>query len=265
MASGKLTAQQVVYSEPLNTRSSVQIQVAGKSNNYYWVEKIRKQRATGRHTVADIPEIQSFELFDAKLNLLKEMPATNLPGTLKQWLVAGDKGLDQIRLIPSGGKINIICSHFEPDERTGNTDRLIDSLPFTANASSFLLVRSEDQSKILFVGFENTESELTLVHALLFDSDLNLIYHRVISHELFSQPCIQDDEIGFPAESFDDLPIKLANNGEWLMASPSRISRNFSLFHASANGSHYYFKEIPISLIIKWRTLPCASTTISRK
>jgi hypothetical protein len=82
---------------------------------------------------------------------------------------------------------------------------------------------------------------------VLFDADWNPIYHRVISDILLSQPCIQDDEIGFPSESFDNLPIKLANNGEWLMASPSRVSRNLSLFHVRANGTDYAFKEISLS------------------
>ncbi|MDP9040901.1 MAG: hypothetical protein M3N30_02905, partial [Bacteroidota bacterium] len=81
--------------------------------------------------------------------------------------------------------------------------------------------------------------------------DWNPIYHQIISHIQISQPCIQDEEIGFPAESFDNLPIKLANNGEWLMASPSRISLNFSLFHVCPNGSDYYFREIPISHFYK--------------
>jgi hypothetical protein len=64
-------------------------------------------------------------------------------------------------------------------------------------------------------------------------------------------PCIQDEEVGFPSESFDNLPIKLANNGEWLMVSPSLISRNFSLFHVCEDGSEYYFRDIPISIFYK--------------
>ncbi len=248
---GKLIAQHVIYSESFNTRSGVRFQVIGKSENFYWVEKLQKRKIYNRHQTAEITELQSFGLFDVKLNVMKEVPATYIPGTLKQWLVAGKEGLDQLIITSSAKKTKIICSRFRVDEISDTRPRLIDSLPFSTGASGFLLVRSEDQSKILLVAFENTETEITRVHALLFDSNWNPIYHQVISRELFSQPCIQDDEIGFPAESFDNLPIKLANNGEWLMASPSRISQNFSLFHACANGSDYYFREIPVSRYYK--------------
>jgi hypothetical protein len=248
---GIINAQRVIYSEALRFRSDVQVQVIGRSGDYYWIEKTRKQKSANHHVSADNTEIQSFGLLDSKLNLLKESPPIFFPGTLKQWLIAGEKGLDQILLTSAGGKTKIIGSRYLLQENSINPVRLIDSLPFTANPSSFLLIRSEDQSKILLVAYENTDSALTFVHALLFDSDWNPIYHRVISQELFSQPCIQDDEISFPAESFDNLPIKLANNGEWLMASPSRISHNFSLFHASSDGSKYYFREIPLSRYYK--------------
>jgi hypothetical protein len=247
---GRLTAQHVIYSESLNARSGTHIRVIGKSENFYWVEKLRKQKSYDRRAAA-LYEIQSFGLLDAKLNLLKEIPAANGQGALKQWLVTDKKGLDQVILTRTGRKTRITCSRFSVNENIDRQTRLIDSLPFSAGPSGFLLVRSEDHSKILLVAFENTDEEFTRVHALLFDSDWNPIYHQVISHKLFSLPCIQEEEIGFPAESFDNLPIKLANNGEWLMASPSRISRNFSLFHACANGSDYYFREIPISAYYK--------------
>lgn len=244
---GKLTAQRVIYSEPLNDRSSIQFRVIGKSGNFYWLEKLQKQKSYSRHVTENTFEIKGFRLFDEKLHLLKESPATYLPAIGKQWLVAGEKGLDQLMITGSAGKTKIICNRFRADENTDPVIWLVDSLPFSACPSSFLLVRSEDQSKILLVAFENTDSLFTRVHALLFDADWKPIYHQVISHTLFSLPCIQDDEMGFPAESFDNLPIKLANNGEWLMAAPSRISQNFSLFHACANGSDYYFREIPVS------------------
>jgi hypothetical protein len=246
---GKLTAQHVIYSESIKARYGVSLQVIGKTENLYWAGTLQKQKTHKRIRDIDIPVIQSFGLFDGKLNLLAEMPAKNIPGTLKQWLIAGKKGLDQIIITASAGKTRILCYRYGTDQNI--EIRVTDSLPFQSNASGLLLVRSADQSKILLVAFENTETELTPVHVILFDSDWNTLYHQVISNEQFSQPCIQDEAIGFPAESFDNLPIKLANNGEWLMASPSRISHNFSLFHACPNGSDYYFREIPISPFYK--------------
>jgi hypothetical protein len=246
---GKINAQRVIYSESINTRATIRFQVIGKSQNCYWVEKIQRQKTKTRHAQELISEIQSFGLFDARLNLLTEQPPVSIPGTMKQWLMAGARGLDQIIITYSARKTKIICNRYQANASTDS--RIIDSLPFSADVSSLLLVRSEDQSKILLIAFENTDSELTRVHALLFDADWNPIYHQVISNMQFSQPCIQDEEIGFPAESFDNLPIKLANNGEWLMAFPSRISYNFSLFHACPDGNDYSFKEIPVSPFYK--------------
>ena len=248
---GILSAQHVIYSESFHNRSAIRYQVIGKSENFYWAEKLQKEKSKNRSGNSAVSTIQSFGLYDAKLNRLREETPAFIPGTLKQWLMAGKNCLDQVMLTSSFNKTKIFCGRFRAGEQIGMQVRLIDSLPFAAHPSGVLLIRSEDQSKILLVAFENSEDDFTRVHALLFDADWNPIYHQVINHGLFSQPCIQDEEIGVPAESFDNRPIKLANNGEWLMASPSRISQNFSIFHACANGSDYYFREIPMSPFYK--------------
>ncbi|HET7002784.1 MAG TPA: hypothetical protein VFI33_15775 [Puia sp.] len=244
---GKLNAQRVVYSETINTRASVRFQVVGKSDNFYWVAKLQLQKAKS-HQDRNI-EIQDFELFDNRLYLLSEQSPVNIQGAVKQWLMTGTKGLDQVVSTPTVSSTRIFCNRYQANQNAES--RLIDSLPFSANASSILLVRSENQSYILLVAFENTDPESTIVHVHLFDADWNPVYRKVISDVQFSQPCIQDDEIGFPSESFDNLPIKLANNGEWSMVFPSHISHNFSLFHACPNGEDYFFKEIPLAPFYK--------------
>ncbi len=50
---------------------------------------------------------------------------------------------------------------------------------------------------------------------------------------MMSQPMIQDDYTAYPVEDFNNGPVKLANNGEWLMLAPSRKNHNFLLFHFS--------------------------------
>ena len=246
---GKLNAQRVIYSESINTRAPIRFQVVGKSENFYWVAKLQLQKSKLHHTQERNIEIQDFELFDNRLHLLSEQSPVYIPGTVKQWLMTGNRGLDQVVSAPSGNNTRIFCNRYQANQNTES--RLIDSLPFSANASSILLVRSENQSFILLVAFENTDPESTFVHVHLFDSDWNAVYRRVISNIQFSQPCIQDDEIGFPSEGFDNLPIKLANNGEWGMVFPSRISHNFSLFHACPNGEDYFFKEIAVAPFYK--------------
>ncbi len=246
---GKINAQRVIYSESINARAAIQFQVVGKSDDFYWAAMMQVRKLNMHHTSERRIEIQHFELFDNRLHLLSEQSPIFIPGTVKQWLMTGNKGLDQIVSAPSGNSTRIFCNRYRANQNADT--RLIDSLPFSANASSILLVRSENQSLILLVAFENTDPESTIVHVHLFDSDWNPVYRKVISNIQFSQPCIQDDEIGFPSEGFDNLPIKLANNGEWGMVFPSHISHNFSLFHACPNGGDYFFKEIAIAPFYK--------------
>jgi hypothetical protein len=242
-----VSAQHVLYSDALRARSGTQFEVIGKSENIYWVAKLHKEKIYHQKKTSEENSLISFELFDTKLSPLREEVSVNLPGTRKQWLLAGKKSLDQIILTGTANQTKIICSRYPDDPLQINQIRVLDSLPFLADPSSNLLIRSEDHSKILFVAFENDDEYTTKVHALLFDGDWNLIYHHTIAQPLFAQPCIQEDEIGFPGESFDDLPIKLANNGEWLMAFPSRINHNFTIFHACPNGNEYQFEELRMS------------------
>ena len=237
----------MIYTESFRSRSSDHFEFIGKSINYYWIERQPGQNSKYTRVVRPLTETMRFGLLDNNLNLMKEWPALSVPGSAKQWLMAGRDGLDQIVLTSSAGKTKIIRAHLSPDENAEIQSGVVDSLGFSANPSAFLIIRSEDQSKILLLAFENKAAEFTRLHAILFDSDWKPVYHRVMAEALFAQPCIQDDEIGFPAESFDNLPVKLANNGEWLMASPSRVSHNFSLFHVSANGLDYSSREIPLS------------------
>jgi hypothetical protein len=245
----RLIAQRVIYSESANTHTPIRLQVVGKSENRYWVAKLQMQKITLRRSQERRLEIETFQLFDERLHLISELSPIVIPGIAKQWLMTSHSGLDQVASISTGINTKIISTHYLAD---GNANtRQIDSLPFSANASSILLVRSENQSLILLIAFENSDPESTNVHVHLFDSDWNPLYRKLISNIQFSQPCIQDEEIGFPSEGFDNLPIKLADNGEWGMVFPSRISHHFSLFHACPDGADYFFKEIPVSPFYK--------------
>jgi hypothetical protein len=236
-----------MYAESVRTHSGLHMQVIGKSDNFYWAVQLLRQKNLNRYNRSSGPELQGFALFNSKLDLVREDEPLSIPGIQKQWLLAGKNCLDQILLTASNGTTRLFCCRYYTDGQKGNQIRLLDSLPFITHPSAFLLIRSADHSKILLAAFDNSDEVVTRLHALLFDAEWHPLYHQVISHSFFSQPCIQDDEISFPGESFDNLPIKLANNGEWLMAAPSCVSRNFSLFHVCSNGSDYQFREIPIS------------------
>ncbi len=246
---GKSTAQRVIYSQTIHTRGAIRLRVVGKSENSYWVEKLQKQKSKSNSVADGDDVIQGLGLFDAHLNLMEEQLPVTIPETMKQWLMTGTGSLDQIVVAHSGDQLIITCNRYRENQIAET--KSIDSLSFLSAPSCLLLVRSEDQTKNLLIAFENTDPDITRVHAILFDADWHTLYHRIISDIQMSQPCIQDEFIGFPSESFDNLPVKLANNGEWLMAFPSRVSHNFSLFHASPDGSGFSFNEIPVSPFYK--------------
>ena len=242
---GNLNAQGVVYSENLGIRARSPFGVVGKSGEFYWLVKFQRQRSPQRPGTENPFESLRFDLLDDKLNPLSEFSTDDLPLAKKQWLVCGEKNLDQVWISTEKNNTIIHCNRYG----TNLTIRTatVDSLPFAAGASQLLMVRSEDHSKILVLAFDDRDPSFTSLHALLFDNNWNRIYHQVISRTILAQPCIQDDATGFAAESFDNFPIKLANNGEWLMASPSRTNRNLSILHVCPDGREFYFKEISLS------------------
>jgi hypothetical protein len=221
--------------------------VIGRSGNYYWIEKEEIRKSIKLQESGYISASQSFAAFDHRLNFVKEIPALKIPATIKEYLIAGNTYFDQLILSGSGGKTNIYINRYEVNNTDQGRSRLIDSFSFAASGTSFLLARSEDRSKIILIGFETSHSPSSRIHTILFNDDWKVLYHTILEHPYFTQPCIQDDDISFPAESFDNLPVKLANNGEWLMASTSRTNRNYLLFHIYNDGKSFYYQEIPLS------------------
>ena len=94
---GKLNAQQVLYAESLHTRPSVYFQLVGKSEPWYWVEKIQKQKSFNRHLPGITTDLLSFGLLDPRLNLLGEYagnPFTRNPETMADQRQAGNGSVD---------------------------------------------------------------------------------------------------------------------------------------------------------------------------
>jgi hypothetical protein len=105
-------------------------------------------------------------------------------------------------------------------------------------------VRSLDRKRSLLVGFEFLSSSAPRLHAFLYDQDWRLLSRRVYRHPFLTQPIIQDDYSTFPLEDFTKAPIKLADDGQWLMLSPSRVNSNFLLFHFSGVDTAVSCREV---------------------
>ncbi|MHA4806481.1 hypothetical protein ACX0G9_00170 [Flavitalea flava] len=255
-----LSAQRVMYSPTIEDRSMLQWEMAGKAGDYYWVEITRnvqrrdpdqgmsmdRRKKAATRTV----EEQNFEIYDGRMNQVNvTFSQAIMPNLLKEYLVTDDLYFDQLSLTagssPTGhGITNIFLQRYEASGRPVDNGKVIGQFPFSESGNSFLLVRSEDRSKILLLGFESVRNSSMHLHAFLFDQDWRPYYHRIFQHPWITQPFIQDEFTGYPLEDFDKGPIKLANNGQWLMAAPSRTNRNYLLFHFCGSDSSFSCHEI---------------------
>lgn len=240
-----LSAQRVLYCEPYSDRFTIREELAGKVGDYYWIEAISRKKPVRHGGSRYVSEERTFDVYDTRMNLVNVINEIPYPGSLlKEYLVSGNDHFDKINLLASGKKVMIWLQRYDPDGQTPDNGRSVGEFPFYEPGNSFLMIRSEDRSRILLLGFEFQSSGPPRIHALQFDQDWQLLSSHVYRNSHFSQPAIQDDFTGYPLEDFNNGPVKLANNGEWLMMAPSRTNSNFLLFHFSAVDTSIVSKEI---------------------
>jgi hypothetical protein len=240
--SGKwLEAQQVRYSPFIDDSFTI----AGKAGHYYWIER-RANLRMSRHLARGATHAV-FELYDERMHLIASTPAGPIPAaTLKEYYVFGDEYFDQLLLIQQAGGVSLSLNRFSAAGQLVQMQQTIMGLEVDEPASSFLLVRSADRSKILLLVFQSVPSSGLNLHTVLFDMDWHILASRLYHHPAISQPCIQDDFISYPVDYFGSEPVKMTNSGEWLMACPSRESNDFLLFHFSSRDSSFTYQPIPL-------------------
>ncbi len=238
-----LSAQQVSYCEPYSDRFTLRQEMLGKVGDYYWVSAISRRRVTHREAST---EERNFVIYDERMNvtnLISDPPYA--VSSIKEYLVSADDHFDRVQLLNDDNKeTEVRLQRYAPDGQLDGPDHNVAVLPFSESGNSFMLVRSQDRSRILLLGFESVKSSTPRLHALLFDQDWQLLSKRVYRHPHLSQPMIQDDYSAYPLEDFNSGPLKLANNGEWLMLAPSRLNHNFLLFHFEPADTVVNCKEI---------------------
>lgn len=241
-----LSAQRVMYCTPVDNRYTVSWEVAGKAGDYYWIGITSRRRETRRHA-GPVSEERVFDIYDTRMNPVNTVPSYPVSDTtLKEYFVPGDSHFDQLVLLAGYKRTVALLQRYEPDGGLVERARVIGEFPFSESGNSFLLVRSQDRSRILLLGFESVPSSAPRLHSLLFDQDWQQVSARTYVHPGISQPIIQDDFTGYPLEDFNKGPVKLANNGEWLMTTPSRNNRNFLLFHFCDSDKALSCKEIEL-------------------
>ncbi len=237
-----LQAQRVLYSPVIYDRYSTKFEVAAKTENYYWL--LSEKQVRSKH--ADWAE-QTFQVYDSRLNEANETLKFVIPSNAaKEYLIGGKKYFDRMLLLNDSNKINISVQRFLQDGSSYSANKIIASFPFAESGNSFLLVRSEDKSKLMLMCFESVPSSSPKLHTILFDENWHQLLYKVYQHSFISQPIIQDDFTSYPIESFNSCAVQLANNGQWLMAAPSRVNNNFMLFHFCDDSSGFSYKEINV-------------------
>ncbi len=244
---GFLCAQKVLYSPFIGNQSATRFEIIGKAGDYYWIQKSKKKFST-KASAAQWNDNKdfNFEIYDTRMNLVKTIPSSVSEIITKEYFVPGNEYLDELIFKPADQKIMVLLTRYTPDGNIiHNKDTLAD-LPGNMNCNDILLVRSQDKNKILLLGFEPVPESSPRLNAFLFDKNWGLIYHTIYTNNNISQPFIQYDIIDFPLEHFNNNAVKLANNGEWLMAVPSRMNHNFLLVHFNRTGEAFVSKEIKL-------------------
>jgi hypothetical protein len=242
-----VAAQMVLYSPPVNDRSVLRTQVAGKVGDYYWVQSEVRKRVVSREAGWHSGEEQNFEIFDDRMRPVATVSSRVDPDTmLKQYLIAGGAWFDQLVLLPGAGRTLLFLNRYEPQGRSLDEGRTVASFPFRASGNNFLLLRSADLGKILVLGFEPIAASPPRCHAILFDQDWRILSSQTYQHPSLTQPFLQEEATSYPIENFDKSPVKLADNGQWAMTVPSSEDDNYVLFHFCGDDNSYSYKEISL-------------------
>lgn len=248
-------AQRVLYS-PLIVRGSVlRFTVAGKVGDSYWVQTERQKRRIPRHAEDWMKEEQAFAVYDARLQLLHTVPAASITAsTLKKYLVCGNRYFDELIVQANLAQTVLRLRRYEADGSL-LADSTVAQFPFVEPGHCFIMAVSADKSKTLVLGFETVLSSPPRLHAICFNNNWQVLSSLVYDHPFITQPFIQDDFFCLPANNLNNAPVQVANNGEWLMAAPSRTNHNFLLFHFNANNNKLDYKEIVLPPLYKMEDL----------
>jgi hypothetical protein len=242
-----VSAQKVLYSPFIGTEPQTRFEVIGKAGDYYWIQKNKKQfRARKIKDAQARGEDFNFEIYDERMNQVKTIPFSVSGNVIKEYFVTGDESLDQLLFVQGNQQITVLLNRFSPDGNIISDPDTLAYFPAKMKWSNFLLVRSQDKTKILLTGFETVVDSSTKLHSFLYDKNWKLLYQTVYRNINISQPCVQYEFIEYPLEHFSNSAIKVANSGEWLMTVPAATNRNFLLFHFKGGNEEFNYKEIKL-------------------
>jgi hypothetical protein len=242
-----LCAQRVLYSPFISTQPETRFEVIGKAGDYYWIQKSRRKIRTKMPADPWINDKESsFDIYDARMNLVRSIPSTTSANLVKTYFITGDRSFDQLLILPGDQKIIAVLNRYAGDGSAFERKDTIGYFPRQMKCEDFLMVRSQDKSKTLLLAFEPVPESPPKLHALLFDKNWNIIKKTVYSNPNISKPMVQYDVVDYPVEDYSSAPIKVGNDGQWLMTVPSNTNRNYLLFHFRGLDESFTSKEIKV-------------------
>ncbi|RTL57544.1 MAG: hypothetical protein EKK37_16030 [Sphingobacteriales bacterium] len=240
-------AQRVLYSPFIGDADNVRFEVIGKAGNYYWVQKSKKKNKGKKIVTPWIDDKDpGFDIYDQRMNLVKTVTTSFSDTILKEYFVAGTAHMDQLVFTKQKDSTVVLLNRYSDNGEKDSVASLICSFPFNMSGNDFLLVRSQDKNKLLLLGFETVPDTAMKLHSFLFDKNWTLLNHQLIQNPHFTQPFIQYDFIDYPLEHFTNCPLKLANNGEWLMLSSTMVNQGSLLFHFTDTSSRFEMRTIRV-------------------
>jgi len=243
---GIVSAQSVLYSSTISNDINTSFEAIGKAGNFYWLYKIKKNW-TYKNGAATWPpkEDHSFEIYDGRLHHVKEISSPLSDSVLKQYLIPQRYSFDQLILKKSLNKTSVVVNRFTQDGTGPASNAHLFDFPGEMALEDLLVTRSPDRTKILLLGFVRIADVTTpYVYARVYTRDWELLHETVYKEGNLLQPYIQYEFTEHVLESSDASPIKVTNNGDWLMVAPARLQNNFMLCHFKKEDSSFVQMDV---------------------
>jgi hypothetical protein len=231
-------AQSVSYSS-VNNDLDTRFEVIGKAGNFYWLYKTQKYNTYKNGVIFPPGKDRSFEVYDARLNRIKEIRSFLSDSVLKEYLVPQAACFDQLLFTTSLNKTSVVVNRFAPDGAGAVRNAHLFDFPAQMAMEDILVTRSPDRTKILLLGFVPRTNAIPDLYTRMYTADWQLLHDTIYKEANLVQPFIQYDRTEYVRESPDASPIKILNSGDWLMVAPARLKNSHILFHFKQEDSSF--------------------------
>ena len=104
-------AQSVLYSSTVSNNINTKFEVIGKVGNFYWLYKNKTIDGSGWPRKQE----RSFEVYDARLERVKQIPTALSDSVVKQYLVPQKYSFDQLIFKNGFNKTSVVVNRFTQD------------------------------------------------------------------------------------------------------------------------------------------------------